>query len=285
MRFSIVVPFLNEEEHIRHCLECLRQQDFDKSEYEIIFVDNASTDSSPEIVKEFSDVICLYEERRDPYLARNVGIQAARGEIIVFTDADCVVETGWLKAFDSAFSDPALQIAVGRLCFPKDSAKLVKYYQDYYATKIRMIADTLPRETAYGHAGNMAIRKSLFDSLGLFLPMPIVGDSEIVQRYFEHYPNDRMKYLHDAVATHMEVKTNLELLKKLYAYGLYSETLSQHGNFRVSNIKEKLMTFSKCVVEYKYSLPKQIALFVSLVTHYVAFSVGCLKARLSFSGK
>ena len=85
MDISIIVPFLNEERYIRRCIESLLTQDFDRSRYEIIFVDNGSSDASPEIVREFPAVRLLTEEKGQVYTARNAGIGRASGKIIAFT--------------------------------------------------------------------------------------------------------------------------------------------------------------------------------------------------------
>ena len=77
MDISIIVPFLNEERYIRRCLESLLDQDFDRSRYEVIFIDNGSSDASAEIVKGFPAVQLLTEEKGQVYTARNTGIGVA----------------------------------------------------------------------------------------------------------------------------------------------------------------------------------------------------------------
>src|SRR5215510_7368406 len=98
MIFSVVVPFLNEENLIEKCIKSLLQQDFDQEKYELIFVDNGSIDDSTDIVRNYHNITLLYEPQQDPYLARNRGIRAAQGQFIVFTDADCVADRHWLAA-------------------------------------------------------------------------------------------------------------------------------------------------------------------------------------------
>lgn len=91
MTFSVVVPFLNEGRYIARCIESLLGQDFDKNGYELIFIDNGSVDNSRKIVERFPNVILLSEEKKNPYAARNKGLRLAKGSIIAFSDADCVV--------------------------------------------------------------------------------------------------------------------------------------------------------------------------------------------------
>ena len=56
IQFSVVVPFLNEQNHIERCVRALLNQDFDKDQYEIIFIDNGSTDGSGEIVRRYAEI-------------------------------------------------------------------------------------------------------------------------------------------------------------------------------------------------------------------------------------
>lgn len=278
--FSVIVPFLNEERYLGLCIEALQGQTISREQYELIFIDNGSTDASAAIVKKHPDVILLNEPQKDAYIARNRGIEQARGKFILFTDADCVVSPNWLQVYGKAFQDEAIGIASGRLRFPEGGSRLIRYYDDYYATKMRMMATTLPRETCYGHAGNMGVRKELFSTLGLFSPMPIVGDAEIVQKYLTRFPESRVAYLHEAAVTHLEVNSSGALLKKLYRYGIYSQTFSRHSDFRVANSNEKLLTLCRCIKENHYSPLMQMQLIFSLVVHYFAFALGCARARI-----
>jgi len=120
MIFSVIVPFLNEELRIAQCIEALLNQAFDKESYELIFVDNGSNDRSSEIVRKFAGIQLLQETRRDPYLARNRGIQAARGQYLAFTDADCIVDRLWLATFHQGLQ--TADIVLGRLLYPSPTS-------------------------------------------------------------------------------------------------------------------------------------------------------------------
>jgi glycosyltransferase involved in cell wall biosynthesis len=88
MIFSVIVPFLNEEQQIEQCIQALLNQTLDTKSYELIFVDNGSTDRSPEIVRKYSAIQLLHETRRDPYLARNRGIHEAKSPWIAILNND-----------------------------------------------------------------------------------------------------------------------------------------------------------------------------------------------------
>lgn len=97
---SVVIPAYNEEEHIGKCLESLMDQDTDK-EFEVIVVDNASTDRTAEVARGFSDTLKLtviHEPKKGRGAARAAGFGVARGDIIFSTDGDAVVPPGWIAS-------------------------------------------------------------------------------------------------------------------------------------------------------------------------------------------
>lgn len=91
MRFSIVMPNYNKAEYIEESLSSIYSQTLDKSEYEIIFIDDGSTDNSLDIVNKFlnnDNLTILHTDRKGAGGARNIGIDNSKGEYIVFLDSD-----------------------------------------------------------------------------------------------------------------------------------------------------------------------------------------------------
>ena len=86
---SIVIPAYNEEEHIGPCLRSILSTDFPKTDYEIILVDNGSTDRTREIAEQFNVRVITDPDRNISGL-RNLGAEHAKGEILAFIDADCL---------------------------------------------------------------------------------------------------------------------------------------------------------------------------------------------------
>ena len=102
MNVSIVVPVRNNEEMIGDCIESLLAQDFPKDDYEIIVVDNNSTDKTAETIKRYH-VKYLFEEKIGASFARNTGIKNSSGEIVAFTDSDCIADRKWLREIVKGF--------------------------------------------------------------------------------------------------------------------------------------------------------------------------------------
>ena len=101
LKVSVIIPVFNEESRIGLCLERLSKQQI--LPYQVIIVDNASTDGSSGIIQGFIEThpdmnfILLNEMKKGISSARNKGLQHADGDIIAFTDADCLPQEDWIK--------------------------------------------------------------------------------------------------------------------------------------------------------------------------------------------
>lgn len=95
---SVIVPVWNGHDVIADCLDALMRQDAPAGSFEVIVVDNGSTDDTPVIVARYPGVTLLSEPKASSYIARNTGLKVARGEAILFTDADCIPVDGWVSA-------------------------------------------------------------------------------------------------------------------------------------------------------------------------------------------
>jgi glycosyltransferase involved in cell wall biosynthesis len=99
MKISVIIPVYNEEKHIKECLRSLLAQD-DYPEFEIIVVDDGSTDKTREILQEFAarqQIIFLKQNHLGSGHARNLGASLAGGEILVLVDADMSFTEGFLR--------------------------------------------------------------------------------------------------------------------------------------------------------------------------------------------
>jgi len=105
VKYSVIVPAYNAGKTIGDCLGALTRQSLVSAVYEVIVVDDGSKDGTAEVVKTFS-VRYLRQANRGPATARNHGAREARGEIILFTDSDCVPSADWIAEMTKPFGDP-----------------------------------------------------------------------------------------------------------------------------------------------------------------------------------
>ncbi|MFL1484683.1 glycosyltransferase family 2 protein [Marinobacter sp. LN3S78] len=97
VKFSIVLPVFNEEEHIDTCLKSILSSSLPNDQYEVIAVDNGSQDRSAEIIKYHNDVIYISAPNCNVGRVRNLGARAASGDYLIFLDSDCTIGSAWLE--------------------------------------------------------------------------------------------------------------------------------------------------------------------------------------------
>ena len=134
LRYSIIVPAYNSEATIVQCIESLMGQNCERACYEIIVVDDGSHDNTGFYVKKYSKVRYLYQKNQGPARARNFGVEQARCEIVLFTDADCEAAPGWLREMVKHFEDKEI-IGVKGAYLSKQKKLVARFVQMEYESK------------------------------------------------------------------------------------------------------------------------------------------------------
>ena len=133
---SVIIPVWNGAKRIAGGLEALQQQTLDPRLFEVIVVDNGSTDGTRDIVRRFDNVRLLEEPQPGSYRARNHALTQARGRFVLFTDDDCIPDVDWVeKALDYARQHGENALIGGRIkLFKTDggSETLLRYEQTSY---------------------------------------------------------------------------------------------------------------------------------------------------------
>ena len=166
-KVSVVVATYNGSRTLRSCLESLIRLNY--PDYEVILVDDGSTDAAPDITKTFPTVRYVRQNNQGLSAARNTGIHAATGEIVAFTDDDCRADEDWLYYLINALtrSDCA---AVGGHNFlpPDDSAVAAAVMASPGGPAHVLLSDT---EAEHIPGCNMAFYKWALEGIGLFDPI------------------------------------------------------------------------------------------------------------------
>jgi GT2 family glycosyltransferase len=233
MNASIIIATYNRAAYLSRCLEALAALETDPTMFEIIIVDNNSSDNTREVVQGFVQehptlsIHYLFEKEQGAALARNSAIAEASGEILCFLDDDTVPTSGWLSAIAAGFADPGVGCVGGPAILDfqgrerppwllGDLQGLLSGYGLLYTepTAISKIAE-------YPFLCNMAVRRSVLAEVGSFRPdlgrsggSLLAGEeTELVDRMYK--AGWRVMYLPDAKVWHLVAP---ERLDKQYIY-------------------------------------------------------------------
>ena len=178
-RFSVIVPVFNGKLQLPRCLEALRTSEF--TDFEVIVVDDCSTDSTPQIIERFHARYFRTPRNLGPGGGRNLGVREARGEILLFVDADVVVTPGTLGRIAADFdADPELSAVFGSY----DEAPAWSDFLSQYKNLMHHYVHQMASEHASTFwAGCGAMRKDVFLEFGGFdterYPNPSIEDIDL----------------------------------------------------------------------------------------------------------
>jgi glycosyltransferase involved in cell wall biosynthesis len=162
--FSIVVPAYNESQTIEGCVKSLLDQTMRPESYEVLVVDDGSTDDTARIVKGYP-VRYYFQANQGAASARNLGAAYARGDIILFTDADCEVSRNWIEEMVKPFTDREIAGVKG---FYRTSQKalMARFVQKEYEAKYRYLLKS--KYIDFVDTYSAAYRKEIFLKSGGF---------------------------------------------------------------------------------------------------------------------
>lgn len=156
-KISIVIPAYNEESHIGACLEAISKLEL--KPFEVIVVDNMSTDKTAEIARSFAFARVIRETKQGLVYARDCGFNAARGDIIGRIDGDTLLPSDWTLKIEEIFRDDGVDAVSGGIHFydiglPHIIDSVDAYWRAWAARKMAA------RKRTFLLGSNMAIRRS-----------------------------------------------------------------------------------------------------------------------------
>jgi len=261
---SVIIPSFNSAPHVRQCLNALKAQITTYS-YEVILVDS-SQDATHEIVtKEYPDIrLFHFDERCSVGKARNIGVEKAKAEIVLFLDTDCVPIPAWLDQMYSALQNHQV-VGVGGAVengTPTNFMGSVGFYLEFF----RFLAyKGLPRFTSFLMGGNSGFRKSVCQSHPF--SDASIGDDFLFTWNLVHSGRPLL-FLPTAVVQHINKTGFRKVLDYQYELGLGACVYRQ--------------TVSPMLSSYMKRLPA--AIFLSSIV--VLLWIGCLvlKRQTMFEG-
>jgi cellulose synthase/poly-beta-1,6-N-acetylglucosamine synthase-like glycosyltransferase len=184
---SVIVPALNCAEDVQGFAEAMRQQDYPAGCFEIIVVDNGSSDDTFERAHA-AGMIALQRNEKGRARALNTGIEAARGEFILTTDLSCRAEPYWIRAVVETFAaHPAAGCVAGeiKLLRATDAAVIDFQKRSNYMSPLLALNRTRLPFMPFADGANASFRKRVFDEIGGFEESFVkAADVEICYRMF-----------------------------------------------------------------------------------------------------
>jgi len=221
---SFIVPFYNAAETLPDCLNSLLAIDYPAARREIVCVDNNSTDKGREIAGRFHPEVTLLEEPvQGAAAARNCGIRNTQAPLIVFIDADCVVDAQWARRLvNPLVADPALAAVGGRI-LARPSAGRVGRFGNVIHDHQKAIEVLRP---PYLITMNMAVRRAVLDAVGLFdESFGRAEDSDLSYRLY--LGGHRLHYAADAIVYHHNPERLTALFKEGCLHGMWHVKLQK----------------------------------------------------------
>jgi glycosyltransferase involved in cell wall biosynthesis len=165
---SVIIPVFNDAHRLTICLEALENQTYPKESYQVVVVDNGSKEDISNLVGQFSQSVLAHEARPGSYAARNKGISVSKGEVLAFTDSDCIPSVDWIEnGVEAIRISPDCGLVAGKIeMFFRNPGRLtaVELYEKIYAFDQR---DNVQIKK-YGVTANLFARRKVFDTVGLF---------------------------------------------------------------------------------------------------------------------
>lgn len=182
---SVVIPAYNEQDYLEINLSSLANQSYFHDRYEVIVVDNGSTDSTALIAQEWGATV-VKEPCKGVARARQTGFLAARGNIIASTDADTAVSPDWLTRIDHVFRTSSYTGGVYGLVYWPSGKPLERWMLHYPVTTVLALTNRFGRSLWWG--SNFAIRREVFLSVGGFTTaMSTSEDTDLSLRVNRYY--------------------------------------------------------------------------------------------------
>lgn len=221
---SVVIPTYNRAGELKQCLEALAQQDYPSDGYELIVVDDGSTDKTQTYVQSachsFDNFKCIRQNNLGHALARRRGFQEAKGEIVASLDDDCIPSYNWMRTIVEKFqSDQNLSICCGRIINPTQTKiAWAQYLIDYSL----WIGNRNKKNIPLIYTANTAYRRNVLMEGTLRADGKLLGYRDIMYNYEIVKIGYRTEYCHDMVVKHIRWEkqfSHAEDEKKIFIQG------------------------------------------------------------------
>lgn len=195
-RISVIIPARNEEAHLGHLLGALSRQTYPEDFFEVIVVDDHSTDGTAAVAQQFSFVklIRLTDDNSNAYKKKAIekGLEAATGEWIITTDADCIPPTGWLSTMAAFIQEKQPVFIAAPVAFTHDQSLLQQFQSiDFLVLQGITGASVHKKFHSMCNGANLAYPKKVFYEVGGFTGIDHIASGDdmlLMHKIAQKYP-------------------------------------------------------------------------------------------------
>lgn len=221
---SVIIPAKNEEKLVQGCIESLDALDYPKEKLEIIIVDGLSTDRTVEVARELGAMVII-NAKQTVSPGRNIGFENSKGELIAFTDADCVVDTKWLINSVKYFEDEKVACVGGPNLTPESESsfgKAVGFVFDqpvFAAGSIHARELDEIKEVSSIPGCNAIYRKTVLSQVMPLDESMLTGDDTLLNREILDL-GYKLLYTPDVIVLHFRRPSPKRLWRQFYRYAI-----------------------------------------------------------------
>lgn len=231
---SIIIPVFNDESGIKNTIESLLDQSFPNDKYEILVIDNNSTDSTADVIKKYDRVKYFFEKKQGSYAARNRGIKESGGDILCFIDSECVAHRDWLVSGLKNFYDDDVGFVAGKIIFSFE-ADVPSALE--YADSVLYLNQEEYVKQGFAVTANIFVRRKIFEKYGLFNDnLESGGDYEFGTRVSG---DQKLTFSKEAIAFHPARRSLGELIKKAKRTGRGQKDLQKMDLLKINRLSRR----------------------------------------------
>ena len=257
MFYSIIIPSYNRQDELEALLPCLELQDFKKNAFEVIIVDDGSTDDSEAYVQNYiknsqMTIHFIKQENKGPGPARNNGMNHAKGDFIIFLDSDVILPDYWLKATDKGIIEMNLD-AFGGPDNAHESFSATLKSIDYAMTSFITTGGIRGRKGKnlgkyFPRSFNMGLSKAIYEKIGGFGDLRHGQDIEYSNRIIKS--GAKVGFIADSLVYHKRRTSLKKFFKQVFNWGV---------------ARINLYKIDKSMLEILHCIPAIATLFLFLI--------------------
>lgn len=270
-KISVILPVYNDSESLFKCLKALKLQDFDSKQFEVIVVDNGS--KYPVKIEDIPlKLNIVVELSPGSYAARNTGISLAQGEILAFTDADCIPAQNWLSSGFKELLKHGHDTIIGGEIDVQPAKPEKPNLAESYDIALGLRQERYITMGNFAATANMITWKSLFQEVGLFNnKLKSGGDYEWGNRAIRL--DKKIVYCPNVIVTHPARNSLVDIINKTRRITGGIEDIKKEPQLdRYDGIKGTPFATIQSIINNK-KLPKLHHKFAVLYVAIIVFSV------------